>query len=201
MRGCSSSRPTSPASRSSRGAVGRLQDGRGFSCGVVILATGSHFETLGLPAEKRLRGRGVIDCTPCDVGFYVGKPVVVVGSGDYAVRDALQLANIGASVTLLSQDAATVVPTQGITVVHGARVASIVGDERVEAIIATTPQGELQLAAAGIAVRIALEPNTEWLADLLDLDPERRSRWAIRSKRMRAAYSPSVICAPVRPFQ
>jgi thioredoxin reductase (NADPH) len=158
----------------SRSRFVACEDGRGFSCGVVILATGSHFETLGLPAEKRLRGRGVIDCTPCDVGFYVGKPVVVVGSGDYAVRDALQLANVGASVTLLSQDAAAVAPAPGINVVHGARVASIVGDERVEAVIATTPQGELQLAAAGIAVRIALEPNTDWLADLLDLDPERR---------------------------
>lgn len=157
----------------SRSRFVACEDGRGFSCGVVILAGGSHFETLGLPAEKRLRGRGVIDCTPCDVGFYIGKPVVVVGSGDYAVRDALQLANIGAAVTLLSQDDVAS-PSAAITVIRGARVASIVGDERVEAIVATTPQGDLQLAAAGIAVRIALEPNTEWLADLLDLDPERR---------------------------
>src|SRR5206468_1241456 len=125
----------------SRSRFVACEDGRGFSCGVVILAGGSHFEMLGLPSERRLSGRGVIDCTPVDVVFYVGKPVIIVGSGDYAMRDALQLANIGASVTLLSQDDDTVAPAPGIAVVCGARVASIVGDERVEGIVASTPAG------------------------------------------------------------
>src|SRR5438105_12576647 len=42
------------------------EDGRGFSCGVVILAGGTRFRSLGLPAETKLKGRGIIDCTPCD---------------------------------------------------------------------------------------------------------------------------------------
>jgi thioredoxin reductase (NADPH) len=127
-------------------------EGRGFSCGVVVLAGGARFRSLGLPAETRLRGRGIIDCTPCDAGFYVGKPVVVVGSGEYALRDAEYLTSLGARVTRL-------------TVIDG-----VLGDERVEGV---THQAQ-QLFAAGVAIRIGTQPNSEWLADLLELDPDGR---------------------------
>src|SRR5262249_38049050 len=134
-------------------------DGRGFSCGVVILCGGARFRSLGLAAEKRLRGRGVIDCTPCDAGFYVGKSVVVVGSGEYALRDARYLSKMGVHVTLLSEPET--------------RVEAIVGDERLERIVYDSGSQQ-EIAAAGIAVRIGLEPNTDWLADLVELDAERR---------------------------
>jgi thioredoxin reductase (NADPH) len=127
-------------------------EGRGFSCGVVIVASGCRFISLGLPAEARLRGRGVIDCTPCDAGFYVGKPVVVVGSGEYAERDARYFLEVGAQVRQLPS------------------VDAILGDERVEGVRYLAEQ----VPAAGIAVRIGTEPNTEWLADLLELDADGR---------------------------
>jgi len=151
-------------------------DGRGFSCGVVILCGGARFRSLGLPAEERLRGRGIIDCTPCDAGFYAGKPVVVVGSDAYAVGDALHLTRMGARVTLLTQ--ADRLETErelaGVEVRCGARVEAIVGEERVERVVFSSAGAQQDVAAAGIAVRIGLEPNTGWLVDLVDLDSERR---------------------------
>jgi thioredoxin reductase (NADPH) len=153
-------------------------DGRGFSCGVVIISGGARFRSLGLPAEQRLRGRGIIDCTPCDAGFYSGKPVVVVGSDDYAVRDAAHLTSMGARVTLLSEAdrLTTERKLHDVDVRLGAHVESIVGDERVERV--TFSAGSLQevqeVVASGIAVRIGLEPNTDWLADLVELDSEGR---------------------------
>lgn len=126
--------------------------GHGYSCSVVILAGGSRFRRLGLPAEERLRGRGVIDCTPCDAGFYVGKPVVVVGSGEYAERDARYFTSIGVDVQRLpSLDA-------------------IIGEERVEQVV----HAGKEVPTAGVAIRIGTQPNTEWLADLLELDPDER---------------------------
>lgn len=127
-------------------------EGRGYSCGVVILAGGERFQRLGLPAEERLRGRGVIDCTPCDAGFYVGKPVVVVGAGEYAHRDAAYFTHIGAHVRLLPE------------------VDAIVGEERVEAV----RHASEEVPAMGVAVRLGTVPNTEWLADLVELDTDRR---------------------------
>lgn len=125
-------------------------EGRGFSCGVVILAGGSRFQRLGLAEEDRLRGRGIIDCTPCDAGFYIGKPVVVVGSGEYASRDQAYLHKLGVDVTLLPS------------------VEAIVGQERVEAVV----HASQKIPAVGVAVRIGTEPNTQWLADLLELDAD-----------------------------
>jgi thioredoxin reductase (NADPH) len=150
-------------------------DGRGFSCGVVILCGGARFRSLGLPAEKRLRGRGIIECTPCDAGLYRGKSVVVVGSDDYAARDAQHLARMGARVTLLAEaeQLTTERALRNVDVRFDARVESIVGDERVEGVIFSAGSQQ-DVAAAGIAVRIGLEPNTDWLVDLVELDSERR---------------------------
>jgi len=125
-------------------------EGRGYSCSVVILAGGSRFRRLGLPAEERLRGRGVIDCTPCDAAFYVGKPVVVVGASDYAERDARYFSSIGANVQRLPS------------------LEAIVGEDCVERVI----HAGQEMPVAGVAIRIGIQPNTEWLADLLELDPE-----------------------------
>jgi len=80
-----------------------LEDGRGFSTAVVIVASGSRPRRLGIPGEDRLVGRGVIDCVPCDGGFFAGRRVAVCGSDDHALADALHLAGLAAGVTVLAR--------------------------------------------------------------------------------------------------
>ena len=71
-----------------------LQTGETLRARAVILAMGASPRELGLPEEKKLRGKGVSYCATCDGAFFRGKTVVVVGGGDTAAADALFLSRI-----------------------------------------------------------------------------------------------------------
>jgi thioredoxin reductase (NADPH) len=76
-------------------------DSETYTCDALIIATGASARYLGLPSEKIYQGRGVSACATCDGFFYRNKAVCVIGGGNTAVEEALYLANIAASVTLI----------------------------------------------------------------------------------------------------
>ena len=72
-----------------------------YSCDALIVATGASAKYLGLPSEETFAGRGVSACATCDGFFYKKQDVAVVGGGNTAVEEALYLANIANTVTLI----------------------------------------------------------------------------------------------------
>lgn len=72
-----------------------------YTCDALIIATGASAMYLGLPSEEAFRGRGVSACATCDGFFYRNQDVAVIGGGNTAVEEALYLANIARSVTLV----------------------------------------------------------------------------------------------------
>jgi thioredoxin reductase (NADPH) len=67
----------------------------------VILATGARANYLGLPNEQALKNRGVSACAVCDGALFRNQDVAVVGGGDTAMEEAVYLAGLCRSVTLL----------------------------------------------------------------------------------------------------
>ena len=67
----------------------------------LIVATGATPRPAGFDGEDAFRGRGVSYCATCDGMFYRNKDVFVVGGGNSAVEEALYLAKIAKSVTMI----------------------------------------------------------------------------------------------------
>ena len=74
---------------------------RRFKTKTVLLATGAHYRRLEAPGETEFSGRGVSYCSTCDGPLFKGKKVLIVGGGNSAVTEALNLHNIGVEVTVV----------------------------------------------------------------------------------------------------
>lgn len=68
----------------------------------VIIASGLGFKPSGIKGEKEFIGKGVSFCVTCDGYFFKGKNVCVIGDGNYAGEEALELLTYTPHVTILS---------------------------------------------------------------------------------------------------
>ena len=68
----------------------------------VILATGQSFALSGIKNEQELTGKGISYCANCDGFFFRNKKIAVIGSGNFAAEEALQLLNYTKDITILS---------------------------------------------------------------------------------------------------
>lgn len=147
----------------------------------VIIAAGVHHRPLGVEREEELVGSGISYCAVCDGAFYAGAKVAVVGGGNTALGDALQLAQSSETVYLIHRRSEfrgesglveKLREKENVIFVTPAVVTALHGENELEAVTLKNPQtGETQqLSVAGLFVAVGQIPQNEAFADLVECD-------------------------------
>lgn len=79
-------------------------DDNEYSCGAIIIATGTEPRKLSEKQAKDAGERAISYCATCDGALYKDKPVVVVGSGNTAKHEIQYLENIASKVYQIHHD-------------------------------------------------------------------------------------------------
>ena len=147
----------------------------------VVIATGAGPRELGLPGEQALIGRGIHYCAACDGMRYRGKTVAVIGGGNSAVADALQLARVAKKVIIvhrrdtLRADRVYHEPLQKLPNVEfrwNSAVSEILSDGKVTGLrLWDTATGEMsEMDVDGVFVSIGRKPASSLAEGQLELD-------------------------------
>lgn len=141
----------------------------------VIFAAGARPRPLGLDREEKFVGSGVSYCALCDGSFFAGQDVAVVGGGNSAFSDALFLARICRSVTIIhrrpefrAEEALirSAKETPNIRFLTSAAVTELIGGSSLEAVRV----GGQVLRVSGLFAALGREPDCGLIAHLAQLD-------------------------------
>ena len=142
-----------------------------YNASAVIIASGGHYMTLGVPGETKFRGRGVSYCTLCDGAFFKGRNVLVVGGGNSAVVSARYLANIASHVRLAhrrnqlraEEMLVKVLIAQGVEIMWNTELKEVKGDIKVKGVILVNNKtGEtMEIDLEGVFVQVGEAPNSK----------------------------------------
>jgi thioredoxin reductase (NADPH) len=154
---------------------------RDFIAGAIIIAGGSERQKLGVPGETQYTGKGVSYCATCDGAFFRDKTVAVVGGGNAAVTEALELTKFASRIILIHRRhelRATrilqekVISQPKIEILWDTVVEEILGETFVNKIRVRNINTGMDsvLDVSGVFISIGSQPATGYLKGLLALD-------------------------------
>jgi alkyl hydroperoxide reductase subunit F len=149
----------------------------------VIVATGARQQRLNVPGEKDFLMRGLCYSALSYAPLFIDKETIVVGDGELAYRAVAELASVSKHVTMVrsSKDgqktsmAQKVNSSKNVTLLEGYQVVEVKGNEFARSLTVKDDAGKTkELPADGIFIEMALLPNSQMVAGLVELDEQSR---------------------------
>ena len=152
-----------------------------FPAKAVIIAGGSERQKLGVPGEAEFTGKGVSYCATCDGPFFRDKAVAVVGGGNAAITEALELTKFATKVSVIHRRdelrATKILQEKAfaenkIKILWDSVIEEIAGDTFVDVVkvnnVKTKKKSDLKVS--GVFMAVGFKPNTEYLKGVVELD-------------------------------
>ena len=145
----------------------------------LILTQGNRPRKLGIANEEQYLGRGLSVCSTCDGPLYKGKKVAIVGGGNSALQTAVEMSDIAESVSLIVRSTIRADPVyvdlmknrRNITVLPNSQITSLEGEKFLSAVTIKDEAGnEQKVALDGVFIEIGWLPNTDMVAELVELN-------------------------------
>jgi alkyl hydroperoxide reductase subunit F len=183
--------PVERITRHQDGFAAHTKGGGELLAKAVVIATGTQQQRLNVPGEKEFLMRGLCYSAISYAPLFLDKTAVVIGDGDLALRSAAELSTVAEHVYLVGPTSGALDSTLGkkleagenVTVLAGYRVTQILGGDYAERVVVEGPQGqEAEIGADGTFIEMALVPNSDMVADLVDLDPQGRIKIDARNR-------------------
>lgn len=149
-----------------------VAEGNTYTSRAVIIAAGAAHRKLGIAGEEKFIGDGISFCAVCDGAFYKDKSVLLIGGGNSAMQEALQLSDVCTCVTMVQnlgyltgEDrlAEQIAKKSNIKVIYNSTVDSILekDDGTFAGIVIDTKGDKASLYADGMFVAIGLAPENK----------------------------------------
>ncbi len=161
----------------------QTKQGNRYEAKAVIIATGAGALPLDVPGENKYRLRGLAYSAVSYAPLFIDRTVAVVGKGELGVRSALELAQnarqvyyvVSSPTELDNAMGSKLLKSSNVSVLAGYQVKEIRGDDSYAHSLIVTKDGEEKEIAVDVTfVELGLKPNTECVANLVELNEKKQ---------------------------
>ena len=145
----------------------------------VIIASGTKHRTLNLENEDKFIGKGISFCVKCDGAFYRDKIVAVIGGGNSALQEAIELSSIAKHVIILQDlDHLTgenklqekIKTLDNVSIKTNVKVIRYIGDNQLTGLEIVENGNKQMINVDGVFLAIGLVPNNKPFENVVNLN-------------------------------
>jgi len=147
----------------------------------LLVCLGRRYRKLNISKEKELEGKGVFYCSTCDAPILKNKNAAVIGGGNSGLLAVLDLIPYASKIYLLTDEAflrgdqvlqERIKKEDKVEIFYNTQILEILGDKFVTGLKFKDKidNAEKILEVSGIFIEAGMEPNSELVRDLVQLN-------------------------------